>query len=73
MYNWKIVDGYLIGLMDRYGSSVPVDKNHFLCLEFTHDNVLKRLQSFEGGFYTNDAEKQIIEWMDDAHDIEKIE
>ena len=38
---------------------------NYLCMEFTHENLLKRWEHFEGGFWFNHPEKQIIEWMKD--------
>ena len=61
LYHWKLIDGYLI-ILD---ADSPMEELNYLCMEFTHENLLKRWKHFEGGFWFNHPEKQIMEWMKD--------
>ena len=62
LYHWKLIDGYIIAWG---GMGAPTEDLNYLCMEFTHENLLKRWKHFEGGFWFNHPEKQIMEWMKD--------
>ena len=62
LYHWKTIQGYWL---IPPGETEPSEDIHYLCLEFTHENTLKRWKYFKGGFVLSHPEKQVIEWMKD--------
>lgn len=69
IYHWEATVGYIfVG----YGYSGAMGSNpnlHYLCFEFTPDNILKRYKHFEQGALGalgKHPEKQILEWMQES-------
>ena len=60
IYHWVPVMGLFF-----IGSGGLVDQNpHYLCLEFTSENLLKRWKHFEEGYSQLHPEQQILEWIE---------
>ena len=66
LYHWEATVGYIFF---GYGYSGAMGANpnlHYLCIEFTPDNKLRRYKHFEQGALGalgKHPEKQILEWM----------
>ena len=63
IYYWQSVIGYTIFVLPHGGNVAPDENLHYLCLEFTPDNVLYRWKHFEEGYGGSHPEKQVLEWM----------
>lgn len=70
LYEWETVVGYLIWVLPGYGQLAAGGAGnlnlHYLCLEFTPDNILKSYKHFEKGklgVLRKNPEKQVFEWM----------
>ena len=65
IYHWETIIAYIF-VGGGYSGAVGPDTNlHYLCLEFTPDNILKRWKHFEEGYLQLHPEKQIYEWMEE--------
>lgn len=51
MYEWKVVYGYLIAGGYTRAGAIPVYAPHYLCLEFSKENLLVRRDTLTGGLY----------------------
>lgn len=71
LYHWKTIEGYWVFGYGYSGAASPSKDLHYLCLEFTPENLLKRWKHFEGGFLWNHPEKQILEWMKEGNARQK--
>ena len=64
VYSWELVHGYFVWSFG-YGTGdvVPTSKLHYLCFEFTPDNLLRRFKHFKGGTTFNDPTERMNKWM----------
>jgi len=65
IYHWETIIAYLIVGGHYSGAAIPDTNLHYLCLEFTSENLLKRWKHFEEGYSQLHPEKQIFEWMEE--------
>jgi hypothetical protein len=63
IYHWRTTIAYVIYGGGWGATGEPDTNRHYLGLEFTPENLLKRWKHFEEGYLQLHTEKQIIEWM----------
>lgn len=61
VYSWELIHGYL--LVYQVGLAGGGTKLHYLCCEFTPENLLRRFKHFKGGTTFNDPTERMNEWM----------
>ena len=59
VYRWKRLDGYFVVGVLPWGTSI---RRHYLGLEFTPDNHLKRAKMFDR-WRSDDSHHNLAEWM----------
>ncbi len=61
VYSWELVHGYL--LVYGVGLAGAPSNLHYLCCEFTPDNLLRRFKHFKGGSLFDDPTERMNGWM----------
>ncbi len=64
VYSWRLIHGYFIwAIAPGAGDVLPTTNLHYLCFEFTTDNLLRRFKHFKGGSLFDDPTERMNEWM----------
>ena len=62
VYTWQRVAGYLVVGAYTAGGIAEIPRTHYLCIEFTKDNRIKRLIHLRG-ISKDNARKRLEQWM----------
>ena len=72
VYKWQRIHGYFIWAVPYVTlGAAPIENAHYLALEFTVDNRLKRFKFFDPALMFGDARRGVQQWIEERTDSAK--